>query len=72
MQEGKHLNMKVTQSSWTALPIASDLCKDQSLLIGGDAFLVLNLLLHSLNGVRRVHVQGDGFAREGLDENLNK
>ena len=45
--------------------------KDQALLIGGNALLVLDLLLHVLDGVRRLDVEGDGLAREGLDEDLH-
>jgi hypothetical protein len=33
--------------------------------------LVLNLLLHILDGVRRLHLKGDGLAREGLHEDLH-
>merc|ERR1712018_1000956 len=39
--------------------------KDQSLLIWGNSFLVLNLGLDVLNGVRRLNLQGDGLASEG-------
>jgi len=37
-------------------------CKDQSLLIRGDAFLVLNLRLYIGDGVRRFHIQSNGLA----------
>src|SRR4051794_27275901 len=33
--------------------------------------LVLDLLLDVLDGVARLHVKSDGFAREGLDEDLH-
>ena len=39
---------------------------------GGDALLVLDLLLDVLNRVRRVHVQRDGLARQRLDEDLHR
>ena len=45
--------------------------KDQALLIRGNALLVLDLLLHVLDGVRRLNIEGDGLAREGLDEDLH-
>ena len=45
--------------------------KDQSLLIGRDALLVLNLGFHILNGVSRLYVESDSLAREGLNENLH-
>ena len=39
--------------------------KDQALLVWGDALLVLDLGLHILDGVRRLHLQGDGLPCEG-------
>ena len=45
--------------------------EDQTLLIRGDAFLVLDLLLHVLDGVAWLHVKGDCFARQSLDEDLH-
>jgi hypothetical protein len=45
--------------------------KDQTLLVGGNALLVLDLLLHVLNRVRRVDVQRDGLAGQSLDEDLH-
>ena len=45
--------------------------KDEALLVWGDAFLVLNLRLHVVNRVRRLHLQRDGLARESLDEDLH-
>merc|ERR1712025_1026499 len=45
--------------------------KDQSLLVWGNAFLVLDLGLNVLNGVRRLNLKGDGLASQGLDEDLH-
>ena len=45
--------------------------EDQTLLIRRNALLVLDLLLHVLDRVARLHVKGDGLARKGLDENLH-
>ena len=45
--------------------------EDQALLVGGDALLVLDLLLHSLDRVAGLHVERDGLARERLDEDLH-
>ncbi|KFO57203.1 hypothetical protein N302_07741, partial [Corvus brachyrhynchos] len=45
--------------------------KDQPLLIGRDAFLVLDLGLHILNGVTGLDFQGDGLASQGLHEDLH-
>merc|ERR1719209_1093780 len=46
-------------------------CKDKPLLVRWDSFLVLDLGLHIFNGVRRLHLKGDGLAREGLHEDLH-
>merc|ERR1719348_2278094 len=45
--------------------------KDQPLLVRGDSLLVLDLSLHILDGVRRLHLEGDGLAREGLHKDLH-
>ena len=45
--------------------------EDEALLIWGDAFLVLDLGLDVLNGVRGLDVESDGFSCEGLYENLH-
>merc|ERR1712209_114776 len=45
--------------------------KDQSLLVWGDALLVLDLGLDILNGVRRLHLQGDGLPGQCLNEDLH-
>ena len=34
-------------------------------------FLILDLGLDIVDGVRRLHLKGDGLAREGLYENLH-
>merc|ERR1711972_228847 len=45
--------------------------EDQTLLLRGDAFLVLDLCLHVGDGVVGLDVQGDGLSRQRLDENLH-
>jgi hypothetical protein len=45
--------------------------EDEALLVRGDAFLVLDLLLHVFDSVRRLDVESDGLPREGLDEDLH-
>merc|ERR1712172_194142 len=45
--------------------------EDQPLLIWGNSFLVLDLGLHILNGVRWFNLQSDSLASEGLDEDLH-
>lgn len=36
--------------------------KDQTLLIGRDALLVLDLRLHIVDGIRRLDLKGDGLS----------
>ena len=45
--------------------------EDESLLVGRDALLVLDLGLHVVNGVRALHIEGDGLSGEGLHEDLH-
>ena len=45
--------------------------EDESLLVWWDTFLVLDLSLDILDGICWLDVEGDGFACEGLDENLH-
>ena len=45
--------------------------EDETLLVGGDALLVLDLRLDVVNRVRGLNLQGDGLACEGLDEDLH-
>merc|ERR1712168_346869 len=45
--------------------------EDQPLLIWGDSFLVLYLGLDILNGVRRLNLQSDSLACQGLDKDLH-
>ena len=44
--------------------------KNQTLLVWWDAFLVMDLGLNILNGVGRLHLQGDCPASRGLQEDL--
>ena len=45
--------------------------EDQSLLIWRDAFFVLNLGFHILDGVGWFDIQSDGFSSESLDKDLH-
>jgi len=45
--------------------------EDESLLIGGDSFLVLDLGLDVLNVVGGLDVKSDGLASQSLDEDLH-
>jgi len=62
------LNVVVRQSSAVFQLLASE---DQSLLIGGDAFLVLDLGFDGLNSVSRLHIKGNGLASQGFHEDLH-
>ena len=45
--------------------------KDEALLVRGDALLVLDLGLDSIDGVGALNVQGDVLAGQSLDKNLH-
>ena len=45
--------------------------KNEPLLVGRDAFLVLNFLLHIINAVGGFHLQRDGLAGQRLDKELH-
>ena len=45
--------------------------EDEALLVRRDALLVLDLLLHVLDGVGSLHLQGDGLSGQGLHKNLH-
>ena len=45
--------------------------EDETLLVRGDSFLVLDLLFHGLDGIRGLYLEGDGLSGEGLHENLH-
>merc|ERR1712241_1431782 len=68
MEGGLLLDVVVRKSS-SILQLLSS--KDQPLLVRGDALLVLDLGLDILNGVRRLHLQGDGLPGQCLDEDLH-
>ena len=45
--------------------------KDEALLVGRDALLVLDLRLDIVNGIRRLDLKRDGLAGESLHKNLH-
>jgi len=45
--------------------------KDQTLLVWGNALLVLNLGLDVVDGVGALNLEGDGLSGQGLDEDLH-
>ena len=68
VKSGLLLNVVVGESSAVLQLLAGE---DQSLLVRGDALLVLNLGLHVLDGVALLHIESNGLARKGLDEDLH-
>ena len=46
-------------------------CEDESLLIWGNTFLVLDLSFDGLDRVGLLDLESDGFTGEGLDKNLH-
>jgi hypothetical protein len=68
MQSGLFLDVVVGKSSSVLELLTSE---DESLLIGWDSFLVLDLGLDSLDGVSGLDLKGDGLASQSLDEDLH-
>ena len=68
VKSGLLLNIVVAKSTTIFQLLASE---DQPLLVGRDAFLVLDLCLHVFNGVARLNFKSDGLSGQGLDENLH-
>ena len=44
--------------------------KDQTLLIRGNTFLVLNLRLDIVDGIRGFHIEGNGLTSQSFHEDL--
>jgi hypothetical protein len=59
------LNIVVTQSS-SILKLLSG--EDQTLLVWGNALLILDLGLDIIDGIGALTLECDGLARKGLDE----
>jgi hypothetical protein len=62
------LDVVVAQSAAILELLASE---DQTLLVRGDALLVLDLGLDVVDGVARLDVEGNGLTRQGLDETIS-
>ena len=45
--------------------------EDQTLLVGRDSLLILNLRLHIFDSVGRLNFQGNCLTREGFHEDLH-
>jgi hypothetical protein len=59
------LDVVVRQGAAILKLLASE---DETLLVWGNALLVLDLALHIVDGVGRLNLEGDGLARQGLNE----
>merc|ERR1711915_472052 len=68
MQSRLFLDVVVRKSPSILKLLAS---KDQSLLVWGNSFLVLNLGFDIFNGIGRFNLKGNCFASKSLDENLH-
>jgi hypothetical protein len=68
MESGLFLDVVVAESS-AILKLLS--CKDESLLVWRDAFLVLDLGLDIFDGVCWLDIKGDGLSGESFDEDLH-
>jgi len=68
MEGGLLLDVVVSKSS-SVLELLS--CEDQSLLIWGNSFLVLDLGLDVLDSVRALDLKSDCLSSQGLDEDLH-
>ena len=68
MEGGLLLNVIVREGA-SILQLLSG--KNQTLLIGWDTLLVLNLGFHVVDGVLRLDLQGNGLPGESLDKDLH-
>jgi hypothetical protein len=68
MEGGLLLDVVIRESAAILKLLASE---NQSLLVRGDALLVLNLGLDIVDSVGRLNLEGDGLAGQGLDEDLH-
>ena len=68
MESRFFLNVVVGEGTAILELLASE---DKTLLVGGDAFLVLDLLFHGLDGVRRLDLKGDSLSSQSLNEDLH-
>jgi hypothetical protein len=59
------LDVVVRQGAAILKLLASE---DETLLVWGNALLVLDLALHIVDGVGGLDLEGDGLARQGLNE----
>jgi len=63
------LNIVVGQGT-TVLELLTS--EDETLLIRGNSFLILDLRLDIVDGIRRLDIKSDGFTRQSFHENLKE
>jgi len=68
VKSGLFLDVVVAEGS-TVLQLLSS--EDESLLIGRDSFLILDLLFDVVDRVRALNLEGDGLSSQGFDEDLH-
>ena len=68
MKSGFLLNVIVTEGSSIFKLLSSE---NESLLVGWDSFLVLDLSLDVFDSVCWLDIEGDGLTSEGLDKDLH-
>jgi len=68
MKRGLLLDVVVSQRATILQLLAGE---NESLLVRRNALFILNLRLHALNRVRRLHVQRNGLTRKRLYEDLH-
>jgi len=68
MESGLLLDVVIRKGAAILELLASE---DETLLIGRNALLILDLGLHVIDGVARLDLKGDGLAGEGLHEDLH-
>merc|ERR1712004_954335 len=68
MESGVLLDVVIGKSAAVLELLAGE---DEALLVGRNALLVLDLSLDVVDGVRRLDLESDRLAGEGLDENLH-
>ena len=68
MKSALLLDVVVSESAAVLELLAGE---DETLLIRGDALLVLDLLLDVVDGVARLNLEGDGLASQSLNEDLH-
>merc|ERR550514_1078229 len=68
VKSGLLLDVVVAESAAILKLLSS---KDKTLLIRRDSFLVLDLGLDVVDGIRWLNIKGDGLSGQGLDEDLH-